>query len=205
MSQTTALTPTGRQRLDHLRRRYGADRYVIEHPTWGAEIHDAVALQIDATGWVIDVQVNRLDDELRKVPALVQTLRLAYASAELTRLVTNADERGPIDREAVRRGKALLAGRRRIVAPTIAKPVPITRPQGRVTARPRTLEVAGRDRSYRGTSREHELWVCIRRTNGLADIEISPGWLRMTTPPMLRFALKEAFQAAYREGESDGS
>jgi hypothetical protein len=205
MSPLIELTPTGRRRLDHLRKRYGADRYVIEHDTWGAEIRQAVALRIDATGWVTDVRLIRLDSELREVPVLVQTLRAAYASAELTRLLTNAHERGPIDPAAVRRGRDLLAGRRRIVAPTIARPLPITRPQGPITPRLRTLEVAGRDRIFRGASRDDELWVGIRRTNGLAELHVDPAWLRTTTPQMLRFALKEAFHAAYEEGETHGS
>jgi hypothetical protein len=205
MSQQTQLTPTGRRRLDYLRKRYGADRYVIQHETWGAEIRRAITLRIDATGWVTDVKVSRLDDELREVPAMVQTLKGAYASAELTRLVTNANERGPIDQEAVRRGEDLLAGRRRIVAPRIAKPLPVTRPHRPVTPRPRTLEVAGRDRIFFGKSREGELTVGIRRTNGLAEIDIDAAWLRETTPQLLRFALKEAFNAAYEEGETSDS
>jgi len=201
----TELTPTGHQRLEHLRQRYGAARYVIEHETWGAEIRDAVALRIDATGWVTDVRVTRLDGELREVLTLVATLKAAYASAELTRLVTNANERGPLDLEAVRRGEALLAGHRRIVPPRIAKPLPITRPQGPLTPRPRTLEVVSCDRVFLGTSRGEELWVGIRRTNGLAEIQVDQAWLGTTTPQMLRFALKEAFNAAYEEGETDGS
>lgn len=204
MIPLSELTPTGRRRLDHLRERYGAARYVIEHETWGAPIRH-VALRIDATGWVTDVRVDRIDDELRDVPALVRTMQDAYASAELTRLVTNAGERGPIDHEAVRRGADLLAGRRRIVAPTIAKPLPITRPSGPVTPRLRTLEVAGRDRVFRGASRDDEVWVGIRRTNGLAQIHVDAAWLRVTTPQMLRFALKEAFHAAYEEGETNAA
>ena len=205
MIPQTTLTPTGRRRLAHLRKRYGAARYVIEHETWGALIRRAVALRIDATGWVTDVRIARLDDELREVPTLVRTMKDAYASAELTRLVTNAHERGPLDHEAVRRGAELLAGRRRIVAPTIAKPLPITRPSGPVTPRPRTLEIAGRDRVFRGASRDDELWVGIRRTNGLAEIHVDPAWLRTTSPQMLRFAMKEAFNAAYEEGETNAS
>jgi hypothetical protein len=205
MSTQTELTPTGRRRLEHLRRSYGAARYVIEHDTWGALIRQAVALRIDATGWVTDVRVERLDDELREVPHFVRTVKEAYASAELTRLVTNAAERGPIDPEAVRRGEDLLAGRRRVRAPAIAKPLPITRPSGPVTPRPRTLEVAGSDRVFRGASRDDELWVGIRRTNGLAEIHVDPAWLRTTSPQMLRFAMKEAFNAAYEEGETHAS
>lgn len=205
MSQQTQLTPTGRQRLDYLRKRYGDARYVVQHETWGAEIHGAIALRIDATGWVTDVRVSRLDDELREVPVMVRALKGAYASAELTRLVINAHQRGPIEQAAVRRGEDLLAGRRRIVAPTIAKPLAITRPQGPVTPRPRTLEVAGRDRVFSGASRDGELTVGIRRTNGLAEIDIDAAWLRTTIPQLLRFALKEAFDAAYEEGETRAS
>jgi hypothetical protein len=205
MSQQRPLTPTGHQRLDYLRKRYGDARYVIQHETWGAEIRGAIAIRIDATGWVTDVRVSRLDDELREAATLTETLKSAYASAELTRLVTNANERGPIDQEAVRRGEDLMAGRRRIVAPKIAKPLPITRPQGQVTPRPRTLEIAGRDRVFHGASRKDELSVGIRRTNGLAELHIDAAWLRTTTPQMLRFALKEAFNAAYEEGETNAS
>ncbi len=89
--------------------------------------------------------------------------------------------------------------------PKIAKPLPITRPQGPVTPRPRTLEVAGRDRVFHGTSRKGELTVGIRRTNGLAELDVDAAWLRTTTPQLLRFVLKEAFNAAYEEGETNDS
>lgn len=55
------LTRPGRKRLEELRRVYGASLYAPEQETWAADDTDAVGLQIDVTGWVVDVRVNRLD------------------------------------------------------------------------------------------------------------------------------------------------
>jgi hypothetical protein len=189
-------------RLEVLRRMYGEARYRTPEPVWGFDDTDAVGVRVDPTGWVVDVRVSRLDPELREEAGLRAVLVQAYAHAELVRLAAGAQEAGTIDEQAARRGLELLEGRRRIAVRRPARPPHLTRPDGVVTPPPRALETVDRFRMHHGTSRDGEVTVGIRLTNGLAHLDVDQEWLRIASAENLRYALKEAFAAAYEQGDA---
>lgn len=189
-------------RLEVLRRMYGDELYQPTAPVWGFDDSDAVGVQIDDTGWVVDVRIARLDDAMRDVDRVRGLLRQAYAHAELFRIASSAQQGGVVDENDVQRGLDLLEGRRRITVRRPARPPHLTRQEFVSTAAPRPLETVDRFRVHRGVSKEGEISVGVRLTNGLAELEIDDEWLRVTTPENLRYALKEAFAAAYEQGDA---
>lgn len=193
------LTDSGRKRLEYLRKN-DPDHYTVEGDTWGYDATEAVGLQIDPTAWVVDVKVTRVIDEMRSLDGLEKILRDAYSSAEIVRLV-NCVAYAPDLEERAARGQELLDGKRTLKAPP-RPPEPRIAIQTQVFEVPlRPLEVPDRDRTFYGRSQQGEVTVGVRRGNGLVDITVDEAWLVRTDHQMLRFALKEAFAAAYDEGE----
>ncbi|MCW2797159.1 hypothetical protein [Nocardioides sp.] len=188
-------------RLAALRRLYGEEHYQATEPVWGFDDGDAVGVQIDPTGWVVDVRLARLDETMREVDVLRRLLRQAYAHAELVRLASSGERRGPINEVDAQRGLDLLRGRRRIAVRRPERPPHLARQDFVSTPPQRSLETVDRFRVHRGVSREGEITVGVRLTNGLAEIEIDAAWLRVTSVENLRYALKEAFAAAYQQGD----
>lgn len=199
---TSRTDAVGASRLEVLRRMYGDGAYPATEPVWGFDDGDAVGVRIDAGGWVVDVRVARLDDRMRDVDVLGAMLHRAYAHAELVRIAAGAQLRGAVDETAARRGLDLLEGRRRIEVRRPARPPHLTRPEFVTSPPPRPLEIRDRFRTHHGASREQEVTVGIRLTNGLAELRIDAAWLRVTSADNLRYALKEAFAAAYDEGDA---
>lgn len=189
-------------RLEVLRRMYGEGRYRTREPVWGFDDTDAVGVRVDPTGWVIDVRVSRLDQEMREKGALRRRLAQAYGHAELMRLAAGAQEAGGVDEAAARRGLELLEGRRRITVRRPARPPHLTRPDDVVTPPPRPHETVDRFRMHHGASRDGEVTVGVRLTHGLAHLQVDQEWLRITSAENLRYALKEAFAAAYEQGDA---
>lgn len=187
-------------RLEALRRLYGAALYQPTDPVWGFDDGDAVAVQIDATAWVVDVRIARLDDAMREVDVLRGMLRQAYTHAELVRLAAVSQQSDAVNEADAERGRELLEGRRRITVRRPVRPPHLTRQDYVSTPPQRSLETVDRFRVHRGVSQEGEVTVGVRLSNGLAEVEIDDAWLRVTSAENLRFALKEAFASAYEQG-----
>lgn len=202
---SSSLDVATASRLEVLRRMYGADRYRAQAPVWGFDDTDAVGVRIDPTGWVVDVRVARLDPQMRETDVLRTLLREAYSRAELMRLAAGAEIEGArgagIEADA-RRGLELLEGRRRITVRRPARPPHLTRPDQVTSPPPRSLETVDRFRMHHGVSRDGEVTVGIRLTNGFAHLDVDEEWLRITSAENLRYALKEAFAAAYEQGDA---
>lgn len=195
------LTDSGRKRLEYLRKN-DPSHYSVEGNTWGYDATEAVGLQIDPTGWVVDTKVARINDEMRSPDGLEKIMRDAYSSAEIVRLV-NCVAYAPDLKERAARGQELLDGKRQLKAPPMP-PQPRIAIQTQVFEVPlRPLEVPDRDRTFHGSSQQGEVTIGVRRGNGLVDLTVDEAWLVRTDHQMLRFALKEAFAAAYDEGEQE--
>lgn len=192
----TQLSTAGRQRLQRLRHAQPDLSYSWEGDTWGADTTGEVALCVDQTSWVTDAKVASLPDDLRQPEGFVKAVREAYAAAELLRQMQSmALDRGPRTRVSDSEPSAPVQAR------LIDRPAPIERPTGPISFSPAAEVTLVRDRVYEGTSRYREVTARIRWNSGCVGIDVEPEWLRSTTPEEARFALKEAFRAAYTKGE----
>lgn len=199
----TSTTDQGLQeRLAYLRQRRGPEQYADDDPSTGQDPSGAVALDVDASGWVITSRVEHLDG-LRTPAAFVAAVRSAYTVAALARLADEVrDEwrdREPSP-EQVQRGRDLIEGRRRLTVP----PRPLFAPMELPT---RPVPAAGAPaydpglRSRHGTSREGEITIAVTIGAGLGEITVDGAWLASAGVDMAHYALREAFHDLREKGD----
>jgi hypothetical protein len=189
------LSPGVRARLAHLRRTSNPDLYLVESPTWGEADSGALRLMIDPTRWVVDVEVARVTERMRTPKGLREVVLAAQTNADLRRMKKNAELRD-LTPEQLARGRDLIAGRRKLKPPPFRRPPPMTRPDGVIDR----LAVEPAEPRFRGTSQEGEVTVVMVRRGGIQRLTVDADWLAGASAELLRYALKEAFQAAYDEG-----
>jgi len=194
------LTEIGRRRLERLRAAHPRISYACADETWADDPSGSVGLCVDPTSWVVDAVVGDLPPTLRESGAFAQAVRDAYLRADLLRAAKGAALE-PDAAERERSGAELLAGTRRLTPRLLDPPQPITRPTSPITTLTTADVVLTRDRVYRGASRAAEIAVGIRWDCGLVDLHVDGYWLAHAAATDVRFALKEAFHAAYTEGE----
>ena len=194
------LTSAGQRRLERLRAALPRISYAWQEATWADDPSGSIAVCIDPTAWVVDVAVGDLAEPLRDESAFTQAVRDAYLRADLNRIARGRAMQ-PDAAESDRAGAELLAGTRTLTPRLIEPPRPIARPTSPVTTVLAADVVLTRDRVHRGVSRDGEVEVGIRWDCGLVDLRVEPRWLIRAGSSDIRYALKEAFGAAYDEGE----
>ena len=134
-------------------------------------------------------QARRLDEA-----GLLRAVRRAVGGAALAHLAAVAHGRGlPPDRVA--HGEELVAGRRRLTPPPTYRSPRLAPPRGPV--HPRAWRADERwGRTATGRSHEGEVVVVLGWVGGLRELHADAGFLRSTSPDLLRYALTEAFTAA---------
>lgn len=194
------LSSAGWARLTALREARGSG-FRSEDPATGTDETGAVEITIDPTGWVTAVRLISLPPELRETAAFTEAVRSAYVNAQTARTIADLRLEPPAKlEERRRRGRELLEGRRPPTVRRVRPPAPIVRPSGPVSIGGPLEPPAGTARHV-GRSREGEITVTITRGNGLVAMQVSPEWLARTDPETAHHALREAFAAAYQEGE----
>ena len=173
----------------------GASWFSDLAPTLGRDPESGLELEVDVTGW--PTRVTRLDavvDALRDEAGLLRAVRRAVGGAALAHLAAVAHGRGlPPDRVA--RGEELVAGRRRLTPPPTYRSPLLAPPRDPV--HPRAWRADERwGRTATGRSREGEVVVVLGWVGGLRELHADEGFLRSTSPDLLRYALTEAFTAA---------
>ncbi|MXG91159.1 hypothetical protein [Nocardioides flavescens] len=202
---STAVRPgmQARLRVQGLAR---PDRPLDLEPRWGQDVTGSLRLLVDRTGWVCDVAVEQVPEELRQVAVLESALRAAIASAMWEHLAAEARqlaEEG--DERDLETGRALLEGRVTVSVPPVRRVerTSVEELRAAVARRgPLAIAVDERlDRTSTGRSREGEVTVVLGWIDGLQSVVVDAGWLRTTQASMLRYALREAFQAASDAGD----
>jgi hypothetical protein len=195
-------TPTHgvRTRLDALCRLLDPDLYRVRAPTRGASRSGAVEVEVDPTGWVLEVRFARFDEALRDPGRLWGALREALLMAELVRAGENAVLRGDGAIEA-ELGRQLIAGERRI-APRPRPRLPRLEMPRERRDDPRRIAERPRERRFEGVSRDGEIRVTVGVTSGVTGFRADPDWLRRAPEAEIRYAIKEAFADVYEQGET---
>lgn len=201
---TSPLGPGARARMAVQRQVLSADAFADVEPTWGSDPTGSLELEVDATGWVTDVRVTTVAEELRTPQGLVAALRSAVSAAQLQHLARTAAAR-PASAEELARGRELEEGRRRLVAPPPYRHPRTSVEELRSEVGPGGIAPIRPDerlsRRSVGRSKEGEVTVSLGWVEGLQSVEVDADWLRGTSAEMLRWALKEAFAAAQEEGD----
>lgn len=192
------LTAQGQERLRRLRRANSRLSYSWAENTWGADRSGSVGLCVDQTSWVVDAKVAALPEDLRTADGFIAAVQGAYAAAELLRQMQSS----MLDGNEARNEEIGAQLRASPIQPRhVRRSGRIELPEGVLSySAPREI-LLKRDRVYCGTSKYREVTAKIRWNSGCVGVEVDPAWLRSTTSEEARFALKEAFGAAYKQGE----
>jgi hypothetical protein len=189
-----------RTRLDALCRLLDPDLYRVRTPTRGASRSGTIEVEVDPTGWVLDLRLARFDEALRDPDRLWGDLREALLTAELVRAGENAVLRGDGATEA-ELGRQLIAGERR-VAPRPRPRLPRLEMPRERRDDPRRVSERPREARFDGVSRDGEIRVTVGATSGVIGFHADPDWLRSAPESEIRYALKEAFADVYEQGEA---
>ncbi|HEY1134162.1 MAG TPA: hypothetical protein VGE77_06260 [Nocardioides sp.] len=190
-----------RNRLEQLRRRTRHGRYAEHETVEARHSSGALTLTVDCTGWVVDVAVV---DDFRQAGTLPDLMVETYGVAELRRGLLAAAERG-FDEDEIAHGRAIAERRVRVTVNRYPMPAPapdyaaISAPRSGGTSSHR--EAYEQPRPLRGTSRDGELTVHAAFPMGFSRLEVDDEWVARATGTDVRYALREAFAAAYARGE----
>lgn len=195
-SPMSQLNFDGRQRLQVLQSRYGADRFQDLDPVTGHDSETGIALTVDAARRVVAAVVP--DPSLVRTPAqLRRGVRAAFADADLVRArASRAASGAPMPQGDQIEISSLLArpttDRRGIAQRTRAAVL------SGVPAGTTSSALAGVGRSGNGY-----LSVTIGPTGVVEDLDADPDWLAAASAHYLEAALVQAFHEACqpRDGE----
>lgn len=191
---------TGR-RLDGLRRRTRNGRYGEHDPVVAQHSSGALTLTVDCTGWVTAVEVA---PDFREVaPPLPELVAETYGVAELRRGLLAASTRDA-DEDDLAHGRAIAERRVRVTVNRYPSPTRFPALPPQLDERAATPD-ARRDYEtpapLRGTSRDGELTVHASYPMGFSGLEVDASWLGRAPASDVRYALREAFAAAYAREE----
>lgn len=178
----------------------GKSWFVSTADARGLDEETGLAVTVDVTGWIIDVDVAEvpaaLPPELRGAEGLAAALRRAVGAAMFQHVLDNATQK-VLTTEARQRAEDLLAGRATLTALRVEPSPPVVRPQEPV--RPVAYHSDERwNRTWSGRSRDGEVLVVMSVIAGLERIEVDEEFIATTNAEMLRHALREAFHEADR-------
>lgn len=190
-------------RVSLLRQVRGDSWFATMDPSWGLDERTGLQVQADATGWVRDVRVENVPEELRSAAGLEAALRRALGSATLGHLAENARERR-LTPDQRHHAQDLLAGRARVVAPRVTRvPRLLGRPTEPMMPRPHHTDER-LTRRWVGRSRDGEIVVAMSVLAGLLRVDADPTFLQEVGAEMLRFALREAFDEIRTSDRAEG-
>jgi hypothetical protein len=162
----------------------------------GGDAETGLAVTVDVTGWVVDVEVPERATALRTADGLEAALRRAIGSALLQHLLDNAEHK-VLGHEERRRAADLLGGRATLTPRRVEPSPPVERPREPVSPPSYHSDERWR-RRWTGTSRDGEVSVAMSAIAGLERLEADDEFLRTCSSQMLRHALREAFREADR-------
>ncbi|GAA3685420.1 hypothetical protein GCM10022237_49850 [Nocardioides ginsengisoli] len=177
----------------------GTQWFVSADPTRGRDERTGLELEVDATGWPVRViALDAMTVELRDAAGLRAALDRAIGAAVLAHLAASAEQRRLGDDELAR-GRELIEGRRRLVAPSAFRAGPLVPPDAPVQPR-RAWRDERLDRRVTGASREGEVRIELGYVDGLRRLEADPRFLATAAADLARHALNEAFADAQAGG-----
>lgn len=192
---------TTRRRLEGLRRRTRDGRYVEHDPVVAQHSSGALTLTVDCTGWVTAVEVGQ--DFREAGPTLPELVAETYGVAELRRGLAAAAT-GRVDEDDLAHGRAIAERRVRVTvnrypAPARVPALPPHPDEVRTASDGRRVYEA--PAPLRGSSRDGELTVHASYPMGFSRLEVDHAWLVRASASDVRYALREAFAAAYAREE----
>ncbi|WP_162599770.1 hypothetical protein [Nocardioides solisilvae] len=188
-------------RMDALRHLRGDSWFASTVDVEGADDETGLTLTVDATGWVVDVQVPEGGLGVSDAQGLELAVRRALDAAAAMHLLENSRLR-TLSAMGRQRAADLLAGRTTLTPPRVEPSPPVEIPTHPVAPSGYATDERW-GRRWTGVSRENEVRVTMSLLRGLEELAVDHAFLASADTTLLRHALREAFADAARRSDTD--